>query len=173
MNRNAALLREVIRPAWSRLVPYGIRTRPAAENLLLAIGYQESAMTWRRQFGGPALGLWQFERNGVMGVVRHTATRSIVERLFPNRTVAELHAQLEHDDTAAAILARLLLWTDPHPVTADPRSGWETYLRVWRPGKPRVAHWRPSWAAGADLMASVADINLHQSRQPALDTESA
>src|SRR5690606_27518522 len=51
---------------------------PKARLMLLAIGLQESRFDHRRQIGGPARGLWQFERGGgVRGVLRHPSSKWI------------------------------------------------------------------------------------------------
>ena len=144
-------LRDVIGPALSRL-PARMDS-PEARVLMLAIGLQESRMTDRRQLGGPARGLWQFEvgtpetRGGVEGVLLHPASsRYLVATCAACdlRPVAQvIHAQLEHDDVLAAIVARLLLWTDPAPLPAidDAEGGGGYYLRPWRPGKPPPEAW--------------------------------
>ena len=57
--------------------------------MLLAIGLQESRLTHRRQIGGPARGLWQFERGGgVAGVLRHAASRDHALSVCDARRVA-------------------------------------------------------------------------------------
>ncbi|MCF6780944.1 hypothetical protein [Stutzerimonas stutzeri] len=127
---------------------------PAAEIMLLAIGLQESNLTHRRQIGGPARGLFQFERaGGVAGVLRHEASRDHALRVCDARgvqpVVEQVYAQLEHDDVLAAAFARLLLWTDPHalPAENDPAGAWAYYLRTWRPGKPHRHTWDKHFAA--------------------------
>ena len=124
------------------------RSSPQAEIMLLAIGLQESNLTHRRQIGGPARGLWQFERGGgVAGVLRHAASRDYALLACDIRGVQpvadQVYQQLEHDDVLAAAFARLLLWTDPHalPAEHDPEGAWQLYLRTWRPGKPHPATW--------------------------------
>ena len=144
-------LRDVILPALARL-PARMDS-PEARVLLLAIGLQESRMTYRRQLGGPARGLWQFERGtpetrgGVTGVLLHPASRHyLVSICTACELRPEAHAiyeRLEHDDVLAAIVARLMLWTDPAPLPAthDADGGWAYYLRTWRPGKPHPETW--------------------------------
>ena len=129
-------------------------TSPAAEVLLLAIGLQESRLTHRRQIGGPARGLWQFERGGgVAGVLRHPVSRDHAVRVCDARGVApvpeQVYQRLEHDDVLAAAFARLLLFTDPArlPGLGDEEGAWQLYLRTWRPG----AHSRGDAAAKASL----------------------
>src|SRR5690606_35921330 len=111
---------------------------------------QESRLTHRRQIGGPARGLWQFERNGgVRGVLEHPASRGYAVSVCKMRGVeplpAAVYAALEHDDVLAAAFARLLLWTDPQALAEVGEIGaaWDYYLRAWRPGKP----WRHTWDA--------------------------
>jgi len=104
-------------------------TSLAAERQLIAIGLQESRLTHRRQIGGPARGLWQFERGGgVRGVLMHPASRSHALIVCTLRNVAPtataVYAALEHDDVLAAAFARLLLWTDPQALPDDAQGGW-------------------------------------------------
>jgi hypothetical protein len=120
---------------------------PQAEVMLLAIGLQEARFRHRRQIRGPARGLWQFETGGVLGVLRHTASRAHAATVCAARDVqpitSEVYARLEHDDILAAAFARLLLWTDPQPLPklGDADTAWAYYLRTWRPGKPHAHTW--------------------------------
>lgn len=137
-----------------RLLPPGMDS-PEARVMLLAIGLQESRFTSRRQIGGgPARGLWQFERGskaskgGCWGVFLHTASREHLRRLCVARDVEftpdSIYSQLEFDDVLAAGVARLLLFTDPKrlPVVGDTEAAWDLYaLRTWNPGKPHRATW--------------------------------
>lgn len=123
------------------------------ELLLLAIGLQESRFTHRRQIGGPARGLWQFERGGgVRGVLLHPSSRelalSVCEARCVEPTERAVYAAIEHDDVLSAAFARLLLWTDPKPLPAagDADGAWNLYLRTWRPGKPHPRTWAGLYA---------------------------
>lgn len=134
---------------------------PQARAMLLAIGWQESRFTHRRQIEGPARGYWQFERDGgVVGVMRHAFTRVPAGRVLevlgypPERQV--IYDALEHNDVLAACWARLLLWTDSHLLPQSPHeaaAGWALYTRTWRPGKPHQATWdafyQRAWAFDA------------------------
>ncbi|MGP3789407.1 hypothetical protein [Pseudomonas sp. B392_1p] len=138
-------------------------TSPEAEVLLLAIGLQESRLTHRRQIGGPARGLWQFERNGgVRGVLEHKATRGYAVSVCKMRGVEPLadavYAALEHDDVLAAAFARLLLWTDPKalPAAGEIGAAWDYYLRTWRPGKPHRHTWDGLYAQVMDAVLEAA-----------------
>ncbi|WP_203230088.1 hypothetical protein, partial [Azotobacter chroococcum] len=91
--------------------------------MLLAIGLQESGLAHRRQIGGPARGLWQFEQGGgVRGVLLHPMSRqhalAACEAHNVKPSAAAVYAALEHDDILAAAFARLLLWADPAPLPA-------------------------------------------------------
>lgn len=138
-------LRDAIDPALAELPER--MTSDAARVMLVAIGLQESRLTWRRQrAGGPARGLWQFERNGgVRGVLVHEASRSEARRACERRdlpaTATAVYTALEADDVLAAVFARLLLWTDQLPLPDDMDAGWSYYLRNWRPGKPHPQTW--------------------------------
>jgi len=117
--------------------------------LLLAIGLQESGLTFRRQMGnGPARGLWQFEAGGgVKGVMTHVASRDLAKQVAETLGVAwernAVWSALETDDVFAGCLARLLLWTDPKsvPKRGDVEGAYKTYEWNWRPGKPHKKDW--------------------------------
>lgn len=126
-------------------------TSDAARVMLLAIALQESKLTYRRQHGGgPARGLWQFERGGIVAVLGHAASNTHVRNLCSahkvRSRVADILEALPEDDIFAAGLARLLLWTDHRPLPEDMDAAWSYYLRDWRPGKPRPADWPGNWA---------------------------
>lgn len=128
--------------------------------ILLAIGLQESMLEHRRQIGGPARGLWQFERGGgVAGVLRHPVSRSAALNVCDARRVApvpeQVYQRLEFDDVLSAAFARLLLFTDPAPLPAvgECAKAWDYYLRTWRPGKPHRHTWDGLYAQAMDAMA--------------------
>lgn len=134
-------------------------TSPQAELMLLAIGLQESRLTHRRQIGGPARGLWQFERGGgVAGVLRHAASREHALSVCDARRVApvpeQVYQRLEHDDVLAAAFARLLLYTDPArlPALGEVGASWDLYLRTWRPGKPHRHTWDALYAQALEAV---------------------
>jgi hypothetical protein len=124
-----------------------------AKALLFAIGMQESRFIHRRQVGGPARGMWQFEAGGgVAGVLSHSATKGIIhdvlDQLQYDRTVATSYEAIAHNDILACAYARLLLWTVPEPLPG-PRNADEAlrqYLWAWRPGRPHPATWAPFFA---------------------------
>lgn len=141
-------LSAIINPALS-LLPERMES-DAARVMLLAIGLQESGLAARVQRGGPAHGLWQFEKGGgVRGVLKHPASASYAalacERAGIPATEAAAYDALAGDDMLAATFARLLLWTDPEPLPDTETGGWDLYLRTWRPGKPRRAHWQGNY----------------------------
>lgn len=144
------------------LLPPPMHSR-AALAMLYAIGLQESRFEHRRQLGGgPARGLWQFERGGgVRGVCEHAASRYWMSAVCDARAVrfeiAAVYAALETDDVLAAAAARLLLFTDPRflPALDDAQGAWDLYARVWRPGKPHRATWAECHTAALDALAEV------------------
>jgi hypothetical protein len=152
------ILRTIVEPGL-RLLPRPMDTDPARV-MLLAIGLQESRLIHRRQIGGPARGLWQFERGGgVVGVLRHPASAELADQVCAGRRVeptpAALYAALEFDDLLACAIARLLLFTDPRslPRTDAPaESAWNYYIRNWRPGKPHRKTWDGFHAAAVDAV---------------------
>lgn len=133
-----------------------------AELMLLAIGLQESGLIHRRQIGGPARGLLQFERGGgVLGVLTHPASRDHARAVCAARGVEpvsdSVYETLEHDDVLAMAFGRLLLWTDPAPLPAvgELAAGWDLYLRTWRPGKPHRDRWDGNYAQAMDQLVEV------------------
>lgn len=148
-------LEHVIAPALATL-PARMNST-AARVMLLAIALQESGLRARVQSGGgPARGLWQFERGGCAGVLRHEASRDLAHSLCEEAGVepsaSALHAALMFDDLLAARMARLLLWTDPAPLPTDEFGGWRLYLRTWRPGHPRPHDWPEHFATARDVV---------------------
>lgn len=147
------LLVQVIRPAWLYL-PAKMRSRDA-EVEAGAIAAQESGLKARAQAGGgPARGLWQFERGGgVTGVLTHPATKdlaaSVCQQIGVEPEPQEVWVTLQTSDILAAVFARLLLWTDAGsmPTIGSTQAGWDLYKRVWRPGKPRPADWPANYDA--------------------------
>lgn len=139
------------------LLPPAMTGRPALV-MLYSIGFQESGMSTRRQFGnGPARGLWQFEQGGgVKGVLTHPGTAELAAQVCAAHhvpaTPGAVWASLEGDDALAAAFARLLLWADPRslPDVDDVEGGWQSYVWNWRPGKPRPAEWAHNHAQGLD-----------------------
>ena len=88
---------------------------------------------------GPARGVYQFEqKGGVRGVMRHRATHSYSEDLSEELGVLydekSIWLALEKNLVLASGFARLLLWTDPKPLSDKPELAFETYKRVWRAG---------------------------------------
>lgn len=159
-----------INPALQILPP--AMDSPEARVMLLAIALQESRLEYRRQLkGGPARGLWQFERGsqasrgGVWGVFLHEASRYWLSQLCAARGITfhpeYIYPVLERDDVLAAGLARLLLFTDPQrlPAVHDAAGAWDLYARrTWRPGRPH----RDTWDKfHAQARAFVADAGLH------------
>ena len=150
------ILRDIIHPALAILPP--MMTSRRAKAMLLAIGMQESRLVHRRQINGPARGLWQFERGGVAGVLRHPATQAhaatVCWRFGNAGTTAAVYHQLEHDDVLAACFARLLLWTLPGvlPVRGQAEEGWRQYIAAWRPGKPHRERWDANFERAWDAV---------------------
>lgn len=146
------LIRAHVLPAAYAVLPPEMSS-PEATRMLLAIGWQESRFEHRFQLGGgPARGFWQFESGGgVRGVLNHASTRKVVRDAltclrYPFQpTPAGCHFAIEHNDIAAAVFARLLLWVHPDPLPTTDSVGWAQYIAQWRPGKPHPETWAESW----------------------------
>jgi hypothetical protein len=153
---------EVLSPALAILGPRFDSLE--ARVLLLTIGLQESRLTAHDQVDagnmiGPALGLWQFERNGVAGVLFNMATHPHAVALCEARGVAPTTRQvwlhLATDDVLAAGFARLLLYANPHPLPGLGRGAeaWNYYRDSWRPGKPIRRTWDGFYGQVMGLLA--------------------
>lgn len=146
----------IIEPAY-KLLP-GMASEKATIELL-AIGLQESRFEHRRQIGGPARGLWQFEQGGgVRGVLMHKTSAYDAVKVCHARgcgtSTKEVYERLEHDDILACCFARLLLWTDPRPLPmiGDLQGSWDYYERNWRPGRPHRKTWDDMYQRAHNLM---------------------
>jgi len=155
-----------ILPAAYSLLPEAMATDEASA-FLLAVGLQESKFEKRRQVKGPARGLWQFERTGVGGVVRHAATKdhviAVLEALAygtPTDRTQKCYAAIGDNDVLACALARLLLWTLPTalPHRDDADGAWAQYLDAWKPGKPRRQTWAMNYARAWELVMPVVKV---------------
>jgi hypothetical protein len=143
---------------------------PASTNhvrrFLLCIAMQESGPKLDARYQGspasspgPARGWWQFEQGGgVAGVLQHTTSRTLARDTCTKLTVvAEPPAvwrALEGHDLLACVFARLLVLTDPKAVPADEKTGWDYYLRTWRPGKPHQDTWPTNWQNATSTISS-------------------
>jgi hypothetical protein len=152
----ASIVQSAIEPALA-LLPFKLGSGLAMVQLV-AIGLQESDLLARKQVGGPARGLWQFEQGsstkggGVWGVFKHPQSKEYLRELCEARGVAfdpvAIYRSLQFDDVLAAGVARLLMWTDRPPLPTTQEQGWEMYAkRTWVPGKPHPEKWPPCWYA--------------------------
>ena len=116
--------------------------------MMIAIAMQESRWDERRQIGGPARGFFQFEFNGVKGVLNHKASQpaifSVLDRLDYDHTPNTSFTAIEHNDVLAFAFARCLLWTLPGllPARGEFDEGYDQYFEAWRPGKPHPQTWK-------------------------------
>ena len=137
---------------------------PEARCMLLSIQLQESGPKMlRRQVGGPAKGLWQFEQGGVRGVVNASPSHALALSLatachtLPSAVdpATAIYNALPTNDLLAAGIARLNLWDDPPPLPrlGDEQGAWRCYTRVWRPGRPRPLDWSANYAASLAVVS--------------------
>jgi hypothetical protein len=172
----AELTRIGIDPAL-RLLPPKMDT-PGARVLLLAIAQQESDLRDRRQLLavkdkktghivlrplGAGKSFWMGEVGGGMvhGVRTHPATKDLARVLYSARQVYpsdnSIWNAIQNDDVLAAGLARLLIYTDPHPLPklGDVQGGWAMYAeRLWRPGKPKPEKWLGCYRRAMEFLAA-------------------
>lgn len=149
------LLRTAIIPAFDELAALGIPDSPQARRFVLAISMQESGLRHRRQVvngteSGPASSFWQFEQGGgCKGVLNHKLTAQRMNLLCQSYNVepstSALWEAIRYNDILGAACARLLIYTLPHKLPETAVEGWEQYIEVWRPGKPREETWEDCW----------------------------
>lgn len=121
--------------------------------MLLAIAGVESAWSQRTQQPvAYAHSFWQWERGGVLGLMRDDETSKQVAVLcgmagvpFQSTGIWNYMAKPEADNFSAA-MSRLLLWTDPSPLPKTMDDGFDYYVRNWRPGKPYEPRWAAVWS---------------------------
>lgn len=148
----AEYLQDII-PVSAALLPTPMDTLEARA-MLIAIALQESRLIHRKQIGGPARGLHQFETGGVRAVLRHPAVSAhaadVVATLgylpvdpMSMTDVIRLHTAFTTDDLLDCAFARLLLYADPRalPGAGEHDLSWDIYMFGWRPGKPHRHTW--------------------------------
>jgi hypothetical protein len=153
------LLTTCVDPALALLATLtGIPANDQARVLIMAISGEEDDWEARRQIGGPARSLWQFEEGG--GVAELFATtpkqlQAVCGYLFIPYNQNDVFEAMAWNDTLGACMARLLLWQDPAPLPAvgDVQGGWNYYQRNWRPGAPRPAAWPANYATAKGLLS--------------------
>lgn len=137
----------------------GIKVSNEARVLVMAIAGQESDWAARLQHGGPARSFWQFEGagGGVGGLFAATPKqlKAVCDYLFVPYDVATVFQAMAWNDTLAACMARLLLWSDPAalPALGDVQGGWNYYQRNWRPGAPHPEVWPAKYATAKGLLS--------------------
>lgn len=152
----------IISPA-ARLLPE--HDSPEARCLLLAIAGQESGWAQRLQEPIPfARGFWQCEKNGaVVAVLTSEATRTLIVQICTALCIPpgldQVFEAIAWNDALACCVARLNLVLDPAglPAIGERETAWETYLRVWRPGKPSPDRWLTCYDAAAACFDRAAD----------------
>src|SRR4051812_23269732 len=97
-------IKTAVMPAAMLMLPTKMDS-PEARSMILAVFMQESKCVFRRQIGGPARGFGQFEYGGIRGVLKHQATRPIIEQVLGEMqygvTADISYAAIEHNDILA------------------------------------------------------------------------
>lgn len=156
-------------PAAFSLLP-GKMDSPEARAEMLAIGLHESGFIARQQGGtrktagqGPAKSFWQFEKMGGAAELLDTpTTRAILTPIldvlgYPEWTPGALHEAMEHNDTLAAVMARLLLWKDPRAMALqhEVAKGYAIYLARWRPNPDAAKKHEKDWMKNFQIAWSI------------------
>ncbi len=154
----AEFFHDFIIPAAHSFLPTRMDS-PEARAMELAIGFQESGFAHRKQVGGPARGLHQFEeRGGINGVLSHRATKPFMDAILPVLVVKpwECYDAIADNDVLDCLFARLLLWTHPLalPKRNEPAIAWDYYRSTWRPGKPHPEVWEGNFARAWNLITA-------------------
>lgn len=146
--QGAALGSHIIDSTFSEVLISARFVSPEAKVILLSIGLQESEFKHRIQMGGgPAHSFWQEEPNGIRAVMRNEITKPYLQRVCNSLGVDfnldDIYEEVTHNDILGCVIARLLLYADPHPLpkVGDSNGAWAYYLAIWRPGKPRPQDW--------------------------------
>lgn len=152
------VLRYNINPALAFLEGEGIAATDEARVMVLAIAGQESDWEARKQVGGPARSLWQFEKGGgVDGVFRlaWAPLEAFCLALAIPCDESTVFEAMAWNNALGACMARLLLWTDAAPLPAIGRTqqAWEYYERTWRPGAPHPEAWPEKYQTAIDTVA--------------------
>lgn len=139
----------------------------AARTNILCIALQESGSDLSARYQsypatdpGPARGWWQFEQGGgVHGVLNHSAVSAVAQHVCGLLAVAPESGAcwraIEGNDRLAVTFARLLLYSDPYPLPTNEQDAWDTYMRLWRPGKPHPETWPSNWAMASSAVQAV------------------
>lgn len=148
------VLEQVVNPELAAL-PMQLRTN-VARIALLAIGVQETNLAHRQQVNGPARSFWQFEHNGIVGVLTHPnaggLADQVCERHWVPTTADAIYEAMLTDDGLGCAFARLLLLTDPYTLPSTADGLWDVYTRVWRPGKPDRGRWDRAFRMAEDAV---------------------
>lgn len=144
-------IRQIVFPAAFSLLPKKMDSAEA-RFLVFLIGLHESMRyTQRTQMdGGPAHGFWQFELDGIKGILTHMATRGfitlILRQLSYDTRVVTSYEAIKHNDILACVYARLNLWwhSKPLPAIGDIEGAWAYYRTCWNPGEPELTA-KPRW----------------------------
>lgn len=130
-----------------------------AHVLVLAIAGQESNWEARKQYGGPARSLWQFEKGGgVHGVLTHPASEDKIAEFCDALGIpcdeSTVYEAMAWNGLLGAAMARLLLYTDPAllPKIGQQDQAWQYYERNWRPGAPHPEAWPDKYQTAVDTV---------------------
>jgi hypothetical protein len=169
MSDAQSFLGTIIEPAAAFLADVtGIAVTAESDILTLTIAMQESGLVARVQANqGPAHSFWQFETEGVAGVLDHPKAgprlKAVCARLGRLPEDYRIWNAIVYDDKLAYACARLLLWSDPAPLPAfgDEAGALAYYARNWRPqwyglGEAEPGRWAANYAAA---MAAVTANN--------------
>ncbi len=102
---------------------------PAAVNLLMGTAVQESKLTYLKQIGGPALGIYQMEHETYLDIWRNYLEYKpqIIWHLEE-----EISEQMVYDLAYATIMARIHYWRRPEPLPdKDDVEGLAKYWKQW------------------------------------------
>ena len=122
--------------------------------ILCAISGQESNWADVQQGGnGPGRGYFQFELETCGELLINPASQTMAIKVCNALKVIPqedyVYTALLHYQNLQVAFARLDLWCDasPLPPYGDEMAAWQTYLRVWRPGKPSLERWTGNYLA--------------------------
>jgi hypothetical protein len=124
---------------------------------MMATAGQESAWYFRLQVGGPARGFWQCETESVQSVLQSKTTgpwlTAVCSLLSVSTDVATVYEAIAWCDPLAYAIGRGILLMDPLPIPSNnPTSGYQCYIRNWRPGAPIPDTWDSFYETAVSLI---------------------
>lgn len=122
----------VVNPALGVLDQAGVPYSRTAADLLMATAAVESGIgTYLVQHGGPALGVFQIERESLATLWSRLTPRQLTAMRSVSTPQSPI-AQVATNLVFAAAICRLFYWHNPMPLPPHTAAGlWDAYKKIW------------------------------------------